>query len=156
MTNVLSKIEDCLNKKSIDYIKEGNSVFFTLSSWDNDDYQIEFVSYEDIDQICLYLEFGKIIPEEKRPIVAEYVVRINNRFRIGGLKMNFNTGDVYYKMSNILNGRLLTNEIFDRMVGEALFSMAISSPGLTAICNEGKSAIDAFEIAQSALFMNKN
>jgi hypothetical protein len=156
MTSVLSKIEDCLNKKSIDYIKEGNSVLFTLSSRDNDDYQIEFVSYEDINQICLYLEFGKIIPEDKRPIVAEYIVRINNRFRIGALKMNFNTGDVYYKMSNILNGRLLTNKIINKVVGEALFSMDISSPGFKAICNEGKSAIDAFKISQSALFMNKN
>ena len=59
-------------------------------------------------------------------------------------------------MSNILVGQLLTNKIIEKMVGGALFSMDFSSPGFTAICNEGKSAIDAFEIAQSALFMNKN
>jgi hypothetical protein len=155
MTSSLIKIQNLLNKKNIPYINEENSVLFTLSARDNDDYQIEFVSYEGNNQICLHLEFNRTIPEEKRPIVAEYITRINNRLPIGALKMNFNTGDVYYKVSNILNGQLLTNKIINRMVGEALFSMDISSPGFKAICNEGKSAIDAFKIVENARFMNK-
>ena len=152
MAGILNKVEDHLNEKNVAYIKEENSVSFIGSIGDNDDYEIEFVSYEDDHQISLFLDYKETILENKKPIVAEYIVRINSRLPIGALRMNFNAGHVYYKMSNILVGQLLTNKIIEKMVGGALFSMDFSSPGFTAICNEGKSALEAFTIVESALY----
>jgi hypothetical protein len=42
--------------------------------------------------------------------------------------------------------------MLDEMVDDALFVMDISHSGFMAICNKGKSALEAFTIVESALY----
>lgn len=153
MTNLLTGVEDLLLKKDVNYEKEEKCIYFVIAVEDDDAYEMKFFSFEN-DQIILFSDYGEKIPEDKRLIVIEFIVRINNMFPLGDFEMFIDEGFVQYKISNILKGAMLSEEILDEMVNDALFAMDISHPGFMAICNEGKSALEAFTIVESGL-MNK-
>jgi hypothetical protein len=103
MTSILSKVEDHLKKESVGYDIDKENIWFT-GAGDTGSYEMRFIIHEDYQNIFLYLEFGKIIPEYKRLTVAEFIVRINNMFPLGDFEMFIDEGFVHYKISNILKG----------------------------------------------------
>jgi hypothetical protein len=150
MTSILDKVKDYLNQVDVDYEVEEESIWFT-GEGDTGSYDMSFIVLKDYQNIFLFLEFGKIIPEHKRLNVAEFIVRINNMFPLGGFEMFIDKGFVKYKISNILKGGILSGEMLDEMVTDALFTMDISFPGFLAVCNKGKSAVEAFKIVENAI-----
>ncbi len=150
MPNLMNTIKEYLKDQSVDYSIEDGQLYFTLA---NADFSHEFqISVdEEVGWIYLFSEYDEKIPKKKLPVVAEFLMRINNRFPIGHFQMDYDDAYVRYKSSNIVGDGLLATNMIDVIIGEGLTIMNAGHPGLVAILEDGKTAIDAFRIVDAEL-----
>lgn len=75
-------------------------------------------------QIFIFYAFAPIkVPEEMRPIVAEYVTRANYGLRIGNFELDYRDGEVRYKSSLDFEGDTLTPSLIRNATYAAVQTM---------------------------------
>jgi hypothetical protein len=93
-TGIMNTVKDHLTKTEVGYIEYENNVLF-IGALDNESYEITLYVDEDNQKIFLFLEFKGIISADKRLMVAEFIVRINNMSPFGNFEMNID--EVYVR-----------------------------------------------------------
>jgi len=150
MKSLMSTLEAHLENASFEYTcmheKEDSHVFVLYDGFER--YHIHFHIRETPEQIIMISEIDARVPEDKRLIAAEFITRINNKSPLGGFEMMFDEGVASYTIKNRFNAETFTFGIFTEMFGDTFFMMDVGIAGFSAICDDGKTALEAFEIAK--------
>ena len=72
------------------------------------------------ERFAVYFTSPIKVPEEHRPKVAEYIVRVNYGIMIGHLDMDFSDGEVRFKASTDVQGTQLSKDMVKQMIGSSL------------------------------------
>ena len=63
-----------------------------------------------------------VIPEARRPVVAELIARINYGLMLGGFALDLSDGDLHFRVTMPLADAELTQEQFAHLLGASLWS----------------------------------
>jgi hypothetical protein len=100
---------------------------------------------EEQDQFVFYSICPATVPEERRPVMAEFVTRANYGLIIGNFEMDYRDGELRYKTSVDVEGTELTDELMRALVYSNVAMMDHYLPGILAVLYGSVSAEDAIE-----------
>lgn len=98
----------------------------------------------EVEQFAFYVIAPLQTPESARPVMAEFLTRVNYGLWIGNFEMDWKDGEVRYKSSLDFEGVPLTPQLIRNAIQPAVRTMSCYLPGLTNIAREGKSPAEAF------------
>jgi hypothetical protein len=98
---------------------------------------------EDKDIFAFYSYCPVKAPEDKRPIMADFLTRANYGLYVGNFEMDFNDGEVRYKTSIDVEGTELNSALIKRLVYDNLIVMDKYLPGIMAVIFGGASPTEA-------------
>ena len=82
---------------------------------------------------------------EKRTAVAEFITRANYGMRVGNFEMDFNDGEVRFKISVDVDNHELTQALVSNHVYANVWTMDRYLPGLFAVVYSDISPLEALE-----------
>ena len=88
---------------------------------------------EEQQQFIFYSVCPVNAPEDKRPIVAEFITRANYGLIIGNFELDFEDGEIRYKTSLDAEGLTLSPALFKNLVYANLSMMDQYLPGIMSI-----------------------
>jgi hypothetical protein len=95
------------------------------------------------EQFVFYSVYPVLVPEGRRPAVAEYITRANYGMILGNFELDYTDGEVRYKTSLDVEGADLTPALIRQCVYANVLMMDQYLPGLIAILSQGMAPIDA-------------
>lgn len=98
---------------------------------------------DDLDIALLYAVPPIRVPEDKRPVVAEFITRANYGLLIGNFELDFSDGEVRYKASIDIENSTLSPALVEGMVRACCATVDRYYPGLIAIIHGGATAVEA-------------
>jgi len=90
-------------------------------------------TYEDKEQFVFYSVLPNNVPEGKRPAVAEYLTRVNYRMVLGNFEMDFNDGQVLFKISVDVEGGSLAPTMIKNIIYTNVLMVDKYLPGLNKV-----------------------
>ncbi len=98
---------------------------------------------EDKDMMLFYSYCPVKVPENKRPLVGDFLTRANYGLLIGNFEMDYNDGEVRYKTSIDVEGDQLSVALVKRLVYDNLAVMDRYLPGVLSVIYGGASPTEA-------------
>ena len=98
---------------------------------------------EDKDMMLFYSYCPVKVPENKRPLVGDFLTRANYGLLIGNFEMDYNDGEVRYKTSIDVEGDDLSKALVKRLVYDNLAVMDRYLPGVLSVIYGGASPTEA-------------
>ena len=83
------------------------------------------------------------VPENKRPLVGDFLTRANYGLLVGNFEMDYNDGEVRYKTSIDVEGNKLSVALVKRLVYDNLAVMDRYLPGVLSVIYGGASPTEA-------------
>jgi hypothetical protein len=103
-----------------------------------------YARVEEEKQIVLFYSYCPVkAPEEKRPILADFLTRANYGLYIGNFEMDFNDGEVRFKTSLDVEGDELSFALMKRIVYDNVGVMDKYLPGVMSVIYGGASPTEA-------------
>ena len=84
-----------------------------------------------------------LVPEDKRPAMAEFITRANYGMIVGNFEMDFSDGEIRFKTVIAVEDGLLTHEMIKRNVYVNLMMMDQYFPGLMSVMYVGVEPAEA-------------
>ena len=100
---------------------------------------------EDQKIFYFYSFFPVNVPDDKRTAVAEFITRANYGMRVGNFEMDFNDGEVRFKISVDVDNHELTQALVSNHVYANVWTMDRYLPGLFAVVYSDTSPLEALE-----------
>ena len=104
---------------------------------------------EDKDMMLFYSYCPVKVPENKRPLVGDFLTRANYGLLIGNFEMDYNDGEVRYKTSIDVEGDRLSKALVKRLVYDNLAVMDRYLPGVLSVIYGGASPTEAIAQVES-------
>lgn len=104
---------------------------------------------EDKEMLLFYSYCPMKVPENKRPLVGDYLTRANYGLLIGNFEMDYNDGEVRYKTSIDVEGDQLSKALVKRLVYDNLAVMDRYLPGVLSVIYGGASPTEAIAQAEN-------
>ena len=104
---------------------------------------------EDKDMMLFYSYCPVKVPENKRPLVGDFLTRANYGLLIGNFEMDYNDGEVRYKTSIDVEGDQLSKALVKRLVYDNLAVMDRYLPGVLSVIYGGASPTEAIAQAEN-------
>lgn len=99
---------------------------------------------EEEKQMFLFYSYCPVkSPENKRPLLGDFLTRANYGLFIGNFEMDYNDGEVRYKTSIDVEGAELTSPLIKRIVYDNLAVMDKYMPGVMSVIYGGASPTEA-------------
>ena len=89
------------------------------------------------------------VPEDKRPIMADFLTRANYGLYIGNFEMDYNDGEVRFKTSIDVEGDRLSFELMKRLAYNNVGVMDRYLPGIMQVTYGGASPQEAIAKVES-------
>ena len=103
-----------------------------------------YARVEEEKQIILFYSYCPVkAPEEKRPILADFLTRSNYGLYIGNFEMDYNDGEVRFKTSLDVEGDELSDALMKRIVYDNVGVMDKYLPGVMSVIYGGASPTEA-------------
>jgi len=103
-----------------------------------------YARVEEEKQIILFYSYCPVkAPEEKRPILADFLTRANYGLYIGNFEMDYNDGEVRFKTSLDVEGDELSTALMKRIVYDNVGVMDKYLPGIMTVIYGGASPTEA-------------
>ena len=80
------------------------------------------ISVRDTATLCVVTQMPVVVPEDRRPAVAELIARINYGLLLGGFALDLSDGELHFRVTMPLADAELTQDQFDRLMGASLWS----------------------------------
>ena len=95
-------------------------------------------------EIVLFYSYCPVkAPEDKRPVLADFLTRANYGLYIGNFEMDFNDGEVRYKTSIDVEGNGLSTALVKRLAYDNVSVMDKYMPGIMSVIYGGASPTEA-------------
>lgn len=124
---------------------EGRDVIRTGVKAKNAAYRMFIDCLEPREQVLLYVLSPSPIPEDKRPVTAEFLTRANYGLRFGNFELDFEDGEVRFKISADVEGSTLSTAMIRNMIAMGVLTMDRYYPGLQAVCFADKPPKEAVQ-----------
>ena len=124
-------------------IHEEKNVVKTGVKGESASYTLVFRVNEERQTVVLYVMSPNGVGEEKRMAVSEYLTRANYGLSIGNFEMDFDDGEVRYKVSVDVEGSELTAKMVQNMILAGVTTMDHYYTGMMAIVYGKESPINA-------------
>jgi hypothetical protein len=86
-------------------------------------YALCFLTNEDARFMRIVGSYGSGVPDDRRVAVAELLSRINVRLGFGNFELDFDDGEVRFRVGEDVQGTQLTEAVVDRMLGYTLVTL---------------------------------
>jgi hypothetical protein len=100
---------------------------------------------EDQKIFYFYSFFPVNVPPEKRAAIAEFITRANYGMRVGNFEMDYNDGEVRFKISVDVENHELTQALVSNHVYANVWTMDRYLPGLFAVIYSDVNPLEALE-----------
>lgn len=100
----------------------------------NGTYRVIIEVKEESEILIVYIFSNAKIPEAMRDKASEYLTRANYGIILGNFEMDFNDGELRYKVSSTFVGGQLAPRTIEVMVNTAAKTMDRYFPGVLAVC----------------------
>jgi hypothetical protein len=100
---------------------------------------------EEASQFIFLSTLSEKAPEDRRPVVAEFLTRANFGLNIGNFEMDFSDGEIRYKTSVDVTHDRLTPGLVDALVKASLVAMDDYLPGIKAVITGEATPSEAIE-----------
>ena len=104
---------------------------------------------EEKDMMLFYSYCPVKVPENKRPLVGDFLTRANYGLLVGNFEMDYNDGEVRYKTSIDVEGDRLSVPLMKRLVYDNLAVMDRYLPGVLSVIYGGASPTEAIAQVES-------
>lgn len=105
---------------------------------------------EEEKEIILFYSYCPMkAPEDKRPIMADFLTRANYGLYIGNFEMDYNDGEIRFKTSIDVEGDRLSFDLMKRLVYDNVGVMDKYLPGIMTIIYGGASPTEAIAKVES-------
>ena len=109
-----------------------------------------FAKAEEEKEMMLFYSYCPVkVPENKRPLVGDYLTRANYGLLVGNFEMDYNDGEVRYKTSIDVEGDKLSVALMKRLVYDNLAVMDRYLPGVLSVIYGGASPTEAIAQVES-------
>jgi len=109
-----------------------------------------FAKAEEDKEMLLFYSYCPVkVPENKRPLVGDFLTRANYGLLIGNFEMDYNDGEVRYKTSIDVEGDQLSVALVKRLVYDNLAVMDRYLPGVLSVIYGGASPTEAIAQVES-------
>lgn len=86
-------------------------------------YALAFITNDDAQFVRLVGNYGSYVPDDRRVAVAELLSRINVRLGFGNFELDFDDGEVRFRIGEDVDGGWLSEGIADRMLGYVMVTL---------------------------------
>ena len=108
-----------------------------------------FAREDEEKQIFLFHSYLPVkAPEDKRPVLADFLTRANYGLYIGNFEMDFNDGEVRYKTSIDVEGTELNHALIKGAVYANVAIMDKYLPGIMSVIYGGSSPTEAIALVE--------
>ncbi|HUP28326.1 MAG TPA: YbjN domain-containing protein [Chloroflexia bacterium] len=109
-----------------------------------------FAKAEEEKEMLLFYSYCPVkVPENKRPLVGDFLTRANYGLLVGNFEMDYNDGEVRYKTSIDVEGDRLSAALVKRLVYDNLAVMDRYLPGVLSVIYGGASPTEAIAQVES-------
>lgn len=119
MNGIEKAVKTYLDSQNWHYKHDEEERSFTLGMrLENDDVdscQIVLTARDEEDLSCKFVYEFKI-PEKKRPIISEYITRVNYGMFLGGFQMDLRDGEIFYKTAGVFSDSVPMNDEVRRLI----------------------------------------
>jgi len=95
---------------------EGTTILRLGFTGDNGSWRCYAEAREEREQFVFYSVLDARVPEEKRPVMAEFLTRANYGMVVGNFEMDYSDGEVRYKTSIDVEGDRLSTALVKTLV----------------------------------------
>jgi hypothetical protein len=107
-------------------------------------------AYDETERVVFSSMLPVEVPEEKRPVVAEYLIRANFGMEIGSFDMDFTDGAVQFRTSIDIEGGDLTPKMIQNL---AYVNVTVTDqylPGLVMVVEGDATPLEAIQYVEKA------
>ena len=109
-----------------------------------------YASDEEAKHIFLFYSYAPVkAPEDKRPVLSDFLTRANYGLYIGNFELDFNDGEIRYKTSIDVENTELNNALIKGVVYANLNIMDRYLPGIMSVIYGGASPTEAIALVES-------
>jgi hypothetical protein len=94
-------------------------------------------------QFIFYSMCPAVVPERRRPAIAEFITRANYGLIIGNFELDYGDGEIRYKTSIDVEGGELTSALIKQIVYANVLMMDQYLPGILAVLFNDSSPLEA-------------
>lgn len=95
------------------------------------------------ERLLMYAVCPILVPEDKRPAMAEFLCRVNQGLVLGNFELDWSDGEVRYKTSFDANGAFEVQPLFPPCIHANLATAERYFPGLMAVVFSGQAPEEA-------------
>lgn len=100
-------------------------------------------------QFIFYSMCPAVVPERRRPSMAEFITRANYGLIIGNFELDYSDGEIRYKTSLDIEGSELTAPLIKQVVYANVLMMDQYLPGILAVLYNDSSPLEALVQVES-------
>jgi hypothetical protein len=108
-------------------------------------YYFVFQEFEESEILLMMMSAPSPIQAESRFTVSNFLTRINWRFKLGFFALDFNDGELCFRLSYDLEGTPLSEKIVMNMIHCGLQTIERHFPAIMGICFGGKNDLEALQ-----------
>lgn len=126
---------------------QGDGREYLRAGWKGRNTRLDLVldSREESDLTMCFVYLPVQVPEDRRAAVAELICRLNYRFHVGHLDLDFNDGEVRFRQSIDMEGGELTETMISNMIYTALGTCDDYFAVIMSVAFGGKNAMEALQ-----------
>ena len=110
-------------------------------------YSLDFNTNDESDLVRLAGCYGSYVPDDRRVAVAELLTRINTRLGFGNFELDFDDGEVRFRIGADVEGGWLAESVVDRMMSYALGTLDRYHQAVMAVAFGGTEPVVALSAA---------
>jgi len=147
MGRLMEVVQKALRGREIAFSVKDSSphvVTFHLR-YSGNNYYVIFHEFEDLEVLLMLVSAPILIPPERRIMVSQFITRVNGRFKLGTLTLDFEDGDMAFRLGYDLEGIELPEKTVMNMIYCGLQTLDHFLPAVMRICFGGKTDVEALK-----------
>ncbi len=147
MTAAYEELLHVLDERDINYsIGEDQSIGTTIRGAVASYFTAARVE-DDLFQVACYSPLR--IPESSRHDITEAIVRANYGLRVGKFELDLDDGELFFQVSQILDGDAVGEAVIDRMIGTAVNMLDVYLPAFMSVVYGNEEAGEAVRLVEA-------
>lgn len=152
MNGIEKAVKSYLDSQKWHYKYDEEDHEFSLGmSLENDDVDscIIILNIRDEENMSCRALYEFKIPEKKRPIISEYITRVNYGMFLGGFQMDLRDGEIFYKTSGVFSDGIPLNDEIRRIVQVTIRMAEKYGNGFYDVMYKGKSPAETVKAIEA-------
>ena len=151
VNDLLQRVKDGLNEMHWTFAEKPDRPYLRMASGGtNGSHSCLLHVRSDFPMIAFYSYVQCLVPEEKRPAMAEFLNRVNYGLWLGNLELDFADGEVRYKTTLSLADGVLTTGMLADLVYANVQTLDRYLTGIMSMLWNNVSAEDAIGLCEAA------